>query len=173
VIVAIQPAYGDAWTRRQFIATLDQPVSFSDRCLQQLLSPEQRRRLAALHPSGRAACWGGTRSQSAKLSVLEHGDLVLFTGQRRIQGVGRVGTVVDNQAFAEALWSPHPRRCSFMLAFSLTVFRRTDVPYEVLQSALGTSERDNFQALRLIRDQHRVEDVCDLVSRRLLYGEGQ
>jgi hypothetical protein len=167
VIVAIQPSYGDAWTRRQFGATLDEPVSFTGRRLRQLLTQDQLSLLAEVHPDGRAPCWGGTRSQSTKIVQLERGDLVLLTGQRHVRGVGEVGAVVDNHAFAGALWAPHPRRCSFEIVYSLSRFRRIEVAYEVLQEALGTSERDNFQAMRLVRDRQRVQAVCDLAYRCL------
>lgn len=164
VILAIQPAYGDAWTRRQFRATLDERVSFTERRYRQVLTQQELSRLAELHPDGRAACWGGTRSQSTKILQLERGDLVLLTGQRHVRGVGEVGAVVDNPAFADALWAPHPRRCSFEVVYSLTWFRRVEVGYQVLRTALGTSERDNFQGMRLVRDRHRVDAVHGLVD---------
>jgi len=168
VIVAIQPAYGDAWTRRQFRATLDEPVPFAERRYRQVLNRDELSCLVELHPDGRAACWGGTRSQSTKITQLERGDLVLLTGQRHIRGVGEVGAVLDNLRFAGALWDPRPGRCSFEVVYSLTWFRRAEVAYRILQAALGTSDRDNFQAMRLIRDRHRVDAVRSLLDRGTL-----
>lgn len=168
MILVIQPAYGDAWTRCQFHATLDEPVSFTDHPYRDALSPEELSRLAGLHPGGRASCWGGTRSQSTKITQLEQGDLVLLTGRRHVRGVGEVGTVVENPAFASTLWGERRGRCSFEVAYSLTWFRRVEVAYLVLQTALGTSHRDNFQATRLVRDRHRVDAVRGLISRCVL-----
>jgi hypothetical protein len=165
VIVAIQPAYGDAWTRRQFAATLDRPVPFASGPFRPLLSSKELSLLVAAHPDGRAACWGGTSSQSGKVAQLERGDLVLLTGQRHVRGVGTIGAVVANRSLAHALWGSHPRRCSFEVVYSLSPFRRVELPYALLQSALGTSERDNFQALRLVRDQQRVDAVRELMNR--------
>jgi hypothetical protein len=164
VIVAIQPAYGDAWTRRQFVATLDRPVPFTERRYGRHLTRAELSALTDLHPEGHAAWWGGTRSQAAKISQLQRGDLVLLTGQRHIRGVGQIGVVLDNGDFAHALWGSHPRRCSFEIAYSLACFRRVAVPYAVLQSALGTSQRDNFQGLRLLRDRQRVDAVRDVLE---------
>jgi hypothetical protein len=168
MILAIQPAYGDAWTRSQFAAALDRPVPFAEHPYRQHLTRAELSVLIDLHPDGRAACWGGTRAQAAKISQLRCGDLVLLTGQRHIRGVGRIGVVVDNAEFAHTVWGSHPRRCSFEIAYSLSFFRRIEVPYGVLQSALGTSERDNFQGLRLVRDRPRVDAVRELVERGAL-----
>ena len=168
MIVAIQPAYGDAWTRNQFAATLDHAVSFAELPYCQHLTRGELSALTDLHPAGLAACWGGTRSQAGKISQLQRGDLVLLTGQRHVRCVGQVGAVLDNIDFAHAVWGPHPRRCSFEIVYSLTRFRRIEVPYGVLQAALGTSERDNFQGLRLVRDRPRVDAVRELVERGVL-----
>jgi hypothetical protein len=165
VIVAIQPAYGDAWTRHQFVATLDRPVPFASGPFRLLLTPAELALLVEAHPDGRAECWGGTRSQSSKIAQLQRGDLVLLTGQRHVRGVGAIGAVVDNRTLAHALWGPHPRRCSFEVVYSLSGFRRVELPYALLQSALGTSDRDNFQALRLVRDEQRVDAVRELMDR--------
>jgi hypothetical protein len=168
VILAIQPAYGDAWTRRQFQATLDEPVSIKEQQYRQTLTQEEFSCLVELHPDGRAACWGGTRSQSTKITQLRRGDLVLLTGQRHVRGVGEVGAVVHNHSFARTLWAPRPGRCAFEIAYTLSWFRRVEVAYAVLQTALGTSDRDNFQAMRLVRDRQRVDAVHGLIERRLL-----
>ena len=168
MILAIQPAYGDAWTRRQFHATLDERVSIKEQPYRETLSHEEFSRLVELHPDGRAACWGGTRSQSTKITQLRRGDLVVLTGQRHVRGVGEVGAVVHNLSFARALWAPRPKRCPFEIAYTLSWFRRVEVAYTMLQVALGTSDRDNFQAMRLIRDRQRVDAVHSLIDRRLL-----
>lgn len=151
--------------RSQFAATLDHPVPFRERRFRQHLTEAEWAAVAGLHPNGFAPCWGGTRSQAAKLDQLQRGDVVLFTGRRHVQGVGEVGTVLHNHDFAQAVWGPHPRRCSFEVAYTLVSFRRIKVRYEVLQAALGTSPRDNFQALRLVRDQKRIDAVHELVDR--------
>jgi hypothetical protein len=167
VIVAIQPAYGDAPTRRQFAESLDRSIPFSEPLWRSPLAEAELAELCALHPRGRAEFWGGTRAQSAKIRQLGSGDLVLLTGQLRVRGVGEVGAVLDNPDFAAVLWQPHPRRCSFEIVYSLRRFRRVEIPYARLQTALGTSERDHFQALRLIRDRRRGDAVRELVDHHL------
>jgi hypothetical protein len=167
-MVAIQPAYGDARTRQHFADSLDHAISFSTGDRQRHLTSRQREELAALHPDGRAHFWGGTRSQATKIIHLRRGDLVLLTGQLHVRGVGGIGAVFDNEPFARTIWAPHPNRCSFEVVYSLVWFRRVEVPYQVLQNALGTSERDHFQALRLVRDEGRVAAVRSLLAEGVL-----
>jgi len=95
----------------------------------------------------------------------------LLDGRAYVVGGGRGvcnAVYVDNLAFASELWVARPGRCAFEVVYSLTRFRRVEIPYGILQAALGTSDRDNFQATRLLRDRHRVDAVYDLVQRSLL-----
>lgn len=164
MIIAIQPAYGDARTRRHFATSLDDTVAFSAEAHREQLTRHQLAELEALHSDGRAHFWGGTRSQAAKLVHLRRGDLVLLTGQLHVRGVGEVGVVFDNERFARTVWDPSPRRCPFEAVYSFAWFRRVEVRYGILQTALGTSEGDNFQALRLVRDERRVAAVRALLD---------
>ena len=62
--------------------------------------------LLSLHPTGRARFWGAITRYDSSFDQLVTGDVVLFTGQRRIQAVGRIGCKFRNQMLADLLWAP-------------------------------------------------------------------
>jgi hypothetical protein len=90
------------------------------------------------------------------MAEVQRGDVVLFTGQNHVQGIGEVGHVFHNKVFADAMWPPDPVNGSWHNVYSLLAFQPALIPYQPLREALGSDPNDNFQGLRLVRD-HRVD----------------
>lgn len=158
VNVLIHPSYGSAVGKTNWEKTLDLEPDFRIHERTRLLAPDERATLDTVHPNGKARFWGGARSNDKIFDKLKPGDIVLFTGELHIQAIGEVGASFRNEPFSLTLWDPDPERGPWRNVYSLLSFQKTEIPYEVLQTALGTSPNDHFQGTRLIAD-HRVDTV--------------
>ncbi|MFL6072258.1 MAG: hypothetical protein ACJ73S_02430 [Mycobacteriales bacterium] len=160
--VIIQPARGNPEGRRNWKMTIDQDVYFRAPARISVLTPEQQAGLEALHPEGKARFWGTTSNHERSMSVLGTGDVVLFTGQGRVGGVGEVGYLFRNAAFADTLWEPSPEKGSYENVYSLLTFQPTTIPYREVWDLLGSKEGDNFMGLRLLDDEKSEAIIAGL-----------
>jgi hypothetical protein len=96
------------------------------------LRPEDRDRLIAMHPAGRARFWGATKVQNRKYDTkISAGDIVLFTGGRQVRAIGRIGVILrDTAAFGDLLWEPDPKNGSWCNVYSVQGFSEVAIPYE-------------------------------------------
>jgi hypothetical protein len=101
------------------------------------------------------------------MAEVQRGDVVLFTGQNHVRGIGEVGHVFRNKVFADAMWPPDAVDGSWHNVYSLLAFQPALIPYQPLREALGSNQKDNFQGLRLVRD-HRVDIVLDVLGVRTI-----
>lgn len=146
--VIMQPSFGDTVGRANWKLTLDQEVPFSRRPYSAVLPPADRARLDALHPAGQARFWGSTRKQDSNYRRITTGDVVLFTGLKKVRAVGVVGVVLSNAEFGDQMWVPHPTDGSWRNIYSLQSFEPADIPYEDIWALDGFNDRDNFMGLR-------------------------
>ena len=158
--VVIQPSYGnkDAW--RHWQDTLDQEVLFTTTSRSAALTAEQMTALMALHGTGTARFWGATGNHDARMATLQAGDVILFTGGKKVRAIGEVGYSFRNPAFANTLWDPHKERGSYHNVYSLIDFQPTEIPYEEVWDLPGFNPGDNFMGLRFL-DQTKSETVLD------------
>jgi hypothetical protein len=103
--------------------------------------------------------------RTGAIAELSRGDVVLFTGDKRVRGIGEVGVVLQSAAFADSIWHPHPDRGSYLTVYSLLSFQSTLIPYQTVREVLGSSKGDNLMGLRLIRDDERIGSVLELGDR--------
>lgn len=161
-MIVIQPAYGNATSIRNFKETLDSPVRFSDASYASFIAPDDLRRLLEHHPSGEAKFWAVTANQRSNFTEMSRGDRVLFTGDKHVQGVGRVGNKLVSTAFGNSMWRAHPDKGPYLNIYSVTDFERVQVPYQPLRNALGRPDGgDNFMGMRLIRDPTTIDAVIE------------
>ncbi len=62
------------------------------------------------------------------MATLRTGEIVLFTGQKLVWAVEKVGYSFRNAAFADTLWHPHCERGSYRNVYSLLTSRRRPFP---------------------------------------------
>src|SRR4051794_7850403 len=91
---------------------------------------------------------------------LQLGNVVLFTGQRAVRGIGEVGVSFRNAQFADALWPPHPQRGSFHNVYTLAAFQDVLIPYEEIWALPGFNDGDNFMGLRFL-DKDKGSDILE------------
>jgi len=150
-LVLIAPSYGNRATRERFAHTLADPVNFLDDGLRAALSEAETRELLAEHPDGVARFWGALPSHNGIIDRLRPGDLIVFTGQNRVQAVGTLACKLRNQALAELLWPPDPGAPGWVNVYSVVGFRRLiGTGYPELRRWVGSNERDVFQSARAL-----------------------
>lgn len=149
--VVIQTSFGnrtarahwaEPWTRRCRSRTRGTPAPVDRRNTNGCGGP---------NPDGSAQFWGTTGKHDRTMDQLDIGDIVLFTGKKRVRAVGEVGCSFRNHEFANRLWEPDPDRGSRRNVYSLIAFQPTSIPYEEIWELPSFNWDDNFRQLRLLR----------------------
>ncbi|HUQ54695.1 hypothetical protein [Lentzea sp.] len=154
--VFIQPSYGTPEARRHWADTLAHAVPFREAALEcaaldfAALDPEDRARLDALHPDGRARFWGATAKHDKRMDGVTTGDVALLTGRKHVLAIGEVGHSFRDPAFARRLWRPDPAKCLWSNVYSFRRYWPVHIPYEEIWALPGFSAGDNFMGLRFI-----------------------
>ncbi|WP_242904627.1 hypothetical protein [Actinomadura terrae] len=91
------------------------------------------------------------------MARVRSGDVVLFTGQKKVCAIGEVGVLLENAAFADTLWTPGEGG-SWNHIYSLLSFQPTEIPYEEIWALPGFNAGDNFMGLRIL-DAGKAEAV--------------
>lgn len=160
-LVLIAPCYGNSGSRARFAATLAHEVPFADPAVGDYLTPEELEALYELHPHGTARFWGATSSSDSDIDKLAFGDLVLFTGENRVQAIAKIGVKFRNRTLADSLWPPKPGRGSWSNVYSVLDFRRVgDLLYRDIQLPLGYSPSYLFYRTRVTT----AEQAAGLIS---------
>lgn len=156
VRVVIQPSYGNPAARRHWADTMDREVDLTT--LE--VTPEVRERLDTVHPSGRSAVWGTTASHNSRMDTLHEGDVVLFTGQKKVRAIGEIGVVFRDEAVGNALWDPDGDRGSYVNVYTLRSVQRVDIPYDEIWALPGFNAGDNFMGTRFL-DDDKSQTILD------------
>jgi hypothetical protein len=163
--VLIAPSYGNRASQARFADTLAREVPFAEPPVRDRLAAEELRMLLLLHPGGRARFWGATSRYDSGFDQLAAGDVVLFTGQRRIQAVGRIGCKFRNQPLADLLWRPDPERGSWTNVYTVLDFRQQpDLTYTDVQEAAGYSPGDMFYGTRVVSPDRSAAIISRLLQ---------
>ncbi|AXG80267.1 hypothetical protein [Streptomyces paludis] len=158
--VLVSPSYGSSGAQRHWADTIDQEVPFAEPRYDELLTPEQRERLAALHPEKKARFWGARARHEKKMADVTTGDIVLFTGRNQVLAVGEVGAVFRNGALADRLWKPESHEKSWHIVYSLLDFAPSDISYLELNAAIGYKSNHVFPGQLVLRD-HQARSVLE------------
>jgi hypothetical protein len=158
--VVIQPSFGNRVARQNWHKTVDASISFTSSPYSTALSGAETKRLLSLHPDGSTQFWGSASNQDQNYRRLSTGDLVLFTGQKRVQAVGQVGVILRNRALGDLFWDPDPEKGSWLNIYSLQGLDRTDIPYEEIWALPGFNPGDNFMGMRIV-DPERGRALID------------
>jgi hypothetical protein len=151
-LVLIAPSYGNPASRSRFRNTLEKEVSFVDGPVRDVLSGDEFEDLHGFHPSGAARFWGALSKHNSKMDRLATGDVVLFTGGKRVQAVGKLGRKLRNSKLADLLWKPDPKTGSWSNVYTVVGFRLvTDLTYEAIRRLANYAEKDVFQETRVPR----------------------
>jgi hypothetical protein len=136
--VVLQPA-STGLPAECFQATVETPVRLS-RVLP-LLTVADAARIAELHPSGEASVWGVKPGRDSgnipRWERIKPGDIVLFSGNRRIFASAAVTAKARSREAADELWVQRNEKDKSEFLFFLEDVRREDITHASLMHIAG------------------------------------
>jgi hypothetical protein len=150
--VLLAPSYGNPKTVKRYRDTIEGSIDFTQPRYAELLTPEQLTDLQALHPSGSAHFWGAIATHNKTMDSLRTGDVVVFTGGKKVRAAGEIGHLFRNEPFADLMWDQYAEAKSFVNVYTVRNVQEIDRPYEDLWSLEGFNHGDNIMGQRLIAD---------------------
>jgi len=151
-LVLISPCYANPVSRRRFAETLARPVPFTESRVWEHLTDDELIMLLTMHPNKSARFWGTFSRSDAQIDGLITGDVILFTGQKRVQAVGRVGCKLRNKSLADALWTPEGSNGRLWCnVYTILDFQpQPDLTYETIQETTGHKPNDYLKAVQVL-----------------------
>lgn len=172
--VLIHPSGGAGRGKINWSKTLGNPVDFTAEEHAPFLTPEQRDALLKLHPEGTARFWGTFDEPNRERYLRETGPgaAVVFTASSHARGIGVIGAVFKNAAFADTLWAPDADKGSYALVYSVLEFEETAIPYPEVRSLLGKGPDYPFRQLALATEPEAQEFGDAVAAGTAAFGQG-
>jgi hypothetical protein len=112
--------------------------------------------LTAIFPEGECAFWGlvpgSNDSNRTKWEKIQPGDVVVFTGKKRIFATGIVKSKFHNPALAMRLWGVDDNSATWEYMYTLGDISETDIPYSKFNELLGDNPNNNHMGFRIVDD---------------------
>lgn len=154
----IQPSGGQE-AQAHYENTVRNAVVFADHV--EALGPAQLAELVGLFPEGSCAMWGlvpgkndGNRD---KWDRIQPGDVVAFTGKKRVFATAIVKSKFRNQTLARQLWSEDEAGATWEYMYSLEDVTEVDVPYSKFNELLGDNPNNNHMGFRIVADDKAAD----------------
>ncbi|WP_369377371.1 hypothetical protein [Streptomyces sp. cg36] len=134
--------------REHYKDTILQPVDLASHA--DLFDPTVLQSLNDLFPAGKAQLWGVTPgiggANLPQIRKMQDGDVVFFSGSKRLYLVGTVALAWHNPALALRLWGVDDRtEQTWEYMYALTSVRGIDFPMEEIRSLLNWKPNRNIQ----------------------------
>ncbi|MEV5078893.1 hypothetical protein AB0K74_08695, partial [Streptomyces sp. NPDC056159] len=141
--------------REHYEDTILQPVDLTSHA--DLIEPQVLQTLRDLFPSGQAQLWGVTPgidgANLPQIRKMQAGDVVFFSGSKRLYLVGTVALTWHNPDLALRLWGVDDRtEQTWEYMYALTGVRGIDFPMEEIRSLLGWKPNRNIQGFVALRE---------------------
>jgi putative restriction endonuclease len=121
-----------------------------------VLSEAITNELNAIFPEGKCAFWGlvpgSNDSNRTKWEKIQPGDVVVFTGKKRVFATGIVKSKFQNAALATRLWGIDDNSATWEYMYALSDIAETDIPYSKFNELLGDSPNNNHMGFRIVDD---------------------
>ncbi|WP_109001261.1 hypothetical protein [Streptomyces rishiriensis] len=134
--------------REHYEDTILQPVDLASHA--DLFDPMVLQTLSDLFPAGEAQLWGVTPgiggANLPQIRKMQAGDVVFFSGNKRLYLVGTVALAWHNPALAQRLWGVDDRtEQTWEYMYALTSVRGINFPMEEIRSLLSWKPNRNIQ----------------------------
>lgn len=141
--------------REHYEDTILHPVDLASHA--DLIDLEVSPALSELFPSGQAQLWGVTPGINGanlpQIRKMQAGDVVFFSGSKRLYLVGTVALAWHNPALAHRLWGIDDRtKQTWEYMYALTGVRGIDFPIEEIRSLLSWKSNRNIQGFVALAD---------------------
>ncbi|MCX5009156.1 hypothetical protein OHB05_42320 [Streptomyces sp. NBC_00638] len=133
-----------------------------------LFDPSTLTDLHDLFPDGQAQLWGVTPGVNdanlPQIRKMRAGDIVFFSGDRRVYLVGTVARTWHNRELAQELWGVDERtQQTWEYMYALSAVRGVNVPMDEVRSVLGWVPNRNIQGFVALNEPDG-ELLVDLVG---------
>lgn len=141
--------------REHYEDTILRPVNLASHG--DLLHPHVQERLGTLFPSGQAQLWGVTpgldKANVPQIRKMRAGDVVFFSGNKRLYLVGAVALTWHNPELALRLWGVDERtEQTWEYMYALTGVRGIDFPMAEIRALLGWKPKRNIQGFVALQE---------------------
>jgi hypothetical protein len=160
----IQPSGGKA-AQQHYVDTVINPVVFS--AYGKHIPDSLLTELHEFFGSGSAAMWGlvpgsndGNRTKWEKINP---GDIVAFTGKKRVFATARVVSKFRNSELAAALWGHDDNGATWEYMYTLSDVDETDIPYSKLNELIGDNPNNNHMGFRIV-DEGKASDFASYIG---------
>jgi hypothetical protein len=110
-----------------------------------------------LFPNGSCAMWGlvpgNNDTNRTKWERIEVGDVVVFTGKKKVFAIGAVATKFHNPELAENLWGVDENGATWEYMYALKNVAETSIPYVAFNALLGDNPNNNHMGFRIVGDE--------------------
>jgi HNH endonuclease len=160
----IQPS-GGAEAQTHYENTVRNAVKFQN--LNGLIDESILAELQSRFPSGECAMWGlkpGLREAARrKWEEIDEGDIVAFTGKKRVFATGRVESKFRHRELARFLWGVDELGETWEYMYSLSAIAETDIPYSRFNELLGDDPNNNHMGFRVV-DEDKAKGFFEFIE---------
>ena len=151
VAILIQPS-GGAAAQEHYETSIRNKVRFSDHL--DVLTSSEVGSLNSDFGGGEAAMWGLVPGESGINSTrwesISPGDIVLFSGKKKMFAMGTVVSKFRNAQLSERLWGNDPKGQTWEYMYTLKEVHEIDISYTEFNSAVGDSPKNNHMGFRIL-----------------------
>ncbi len=160
----IQPS-GGTEAQVHFRDTVQNCVRFSEHTGE--ISAPLMQELLENFPEGECAVWGLVPgvgdANRGKWERISPGDVVAFTGKKRVFATAIVKTKFQNQTLARELWGTDSSGATWEYMYSLEAVNEVDIPYSQFNDLLGDNPKNNHMGFRIV-DEVRAAAFVSFVG---------
>ena len=161
--ILIQPA-GGAGAREHFEVSIAKKVKFDDHI--DVLTSSEYDSLKSDFADGEAAMWGLVPGEkgvnAARWESVTAGDIVLFSGKKKMFAMGRVATKFHNPSFAAKLWGHDSKGQTWEYMYTLVDVKDIDLPYSEFNSTIGDNPNNNHLGFRIVNEEKSARFISYL-----------
>lgn len=164
--VLLAPCYGNKKTQERYHRTIEGSIEFEADEYRARLSPSELAALRTFHPSGQAHFWGAIATHDRHMAKLRPGDLVVFTGDKKIKAAGEISFLFRNEELADFMWDQYAEDKSFVNVYSVINIRVFERPYQDLWREMGFKANYHVPGQLLLTDDRaeRLQNELQIVS---------
>lgn len=161
--VLIQPA-GGVGAREHYEISVAKKVKFDDHI--DVLTSSEIDLLKSGFADGEAAMWGLVPGEKgvnvSRWESVTAGDIVLFSGKKKMFAMGRVATKFHNPSLAQKLWGRDSKGQTWEYMYTLLDVKDIDLPYSEFNSTIGDSPNNNHLGFRIVNEEQSARFVAYL-----------
>jgi len=158
--VLVQPS-GGTEAKEHYETSIRKKVRFSEHL--NVLTSAELKSLNSDFGDGQAAMWGLVPGDNginiSRWDSINPGDMVVFSGKKKMFAMGIVVSKFRNAQLAKQLWGKDSKGQTWEYMYTLSDVRETDVSYTDFNSAVGDNPKNNHMGFRILNAEKSARFV--------------